>query len=116
MPDVIDKACPHCYLMEAMGLHHTKNCGCGHHHADHNFAGGCRIPGCKCDRYDQSERYKTRKDDVPEQSTDIDLHALAACIMPNETSEELKAAQARLEILRDKVAELGVNHGALGST
>ena len=46
-----ERHCPHCPMMEASGQTHTKNCVCGHHHADHEFAAGCRL--CKCECYDQ---------------------------------------------------------------
>jgi hypothetical protein len=71
MRDII---CPHCILMEGRGLSHSKKCNCSHHHALHNFGGGCTVvindkatrigsnnevivykEYCHCDRYDQTE-------------------------------------------------------------
>lgn len=52
---VVDRVCPHCSRMESLGVSHKRVCHCTHHHADHNFAGGCKVKGCLCDRYNQQE-------------------------------------------------------------
>lgn len=99
------RVCPHCYLMEGMGVSHTKTCNCTHHHADHNFCGGCRIAGCLCEGYSQAERTvrapRVSKIRHEEPIEHVDIVELLAEAEKQEPSE-LVAAQTRLEALRNR--------------
>jgi hypothetical protein len=104
--------CPHCVWMEANGLSHTKDCKCGHHHADHNYCGGCKVKGCLCDRYDQTMAKsallemasKTKPGTVVEFAmADINLDKLTG---DTQKTYELMQAQARLDKLRIQKDEL----------
>lgn len=103
MPDEVTRICPHCITMEDTGTSHSRNCHCTHHHADHIFGGGCKI--CKCDRYDQSDSSRVLKDKTAKVLGDalIDLNALAE---ESEDLKELVTAQARVDQLRIRKAEL----------
>lgn len=52
--------CPHCPLTESSGNQHTFVCNCGHHHAEHTFAAGCRL--CSCERYSQTLQRRSLND------------------------------------------------------
>lgn len=109
------RACPHCYFMESMGVSHTKVCNCTHHHADHNFAAGCRIPGCLCECYSQAERAVRATKIVHQEPVEhVDVVELMTKAQKQDPSE-LVVAQARLDSLRNKkkqVEELCEKAGA----
>lgn len=106
---VIDVICPHCPRMESLGLSHTKNCKCSHHHSEHNFGGGCRI--CKdCDRYDQTD--KVIREPKPKvqtfivgQAEPIDLEAMLEEAQ-NQEPNELVAAITRVDALKERARAL----------
>lgn len=102
------RVCQHCPYMEAMGVSHGKNCNCTHHHSDHNFAGGCLIKGCSCERYDQTDRaVRQARADKPTKATKpvqvieaVDLEAMLEAAK-NKAPDELTAATERVRKLRE---------------
>jgi hypothetical protein len=50
-----NRPCRHCPMMQD---NHHYVCNCTHHHAEHEFAGGCKAPNCLCSHYDQSRQYR----------------------------------------------------------
>lgn len=101
--------CQHCPSMQAMGVFHGKVCYCTHHHSLHNFAGGCRVKGCDCERYDQTDHAvrqpRVAKEPRVTKTTEIvesvDLESLLEAAQ-NQAPDELIAAQARVDKLREK--------------
>lgn len=107
--------CPHCPWMEAAGLSHTKNCKCGHHHASHVSFSGCKINGCLCNRYDQSEvAVRVSKPKIVP-TLEFALHDVNIDKLTMETETnfnagiDLLAAQSRLDKLRIRKEELEKN-------
>lgn len=108
MSSVANVVCPHCPIMESRGLSHTKNCKCGHHHAKHNYCGGCTAPNCKCDIYDQTEVYVAKEPKLKLVSPNINVDKLVKQIEVN-ANNELVAAQSRVDVLRKKAKELSAS-------
>jgi hypothetical protein len=102
-----DRVCPHCYFMSAMGVSHKLTCHCTHHHADHNFAGGCKIKGCTCEKYDQTvhaAKIAVPKIKIAPKVETVDLEALIAAAEKQGPSD-LIATQARIDKLKARIAE-----------
>lgn len=102
-----DRVCPHCYFMSAMGVSHKLTCHCTHHHADHNFAGGCKVEGCNCERYDQTThavKLSVSKVKSVSKVETVDLEALIAAAEKQGPSD-LIAAQTRIDKLKARITE-----------
>lgn len=103
--------CRHCSLMSTP---HQNNCKCTHEHSDHVYGGGCKLCGCDC--YDQSylaiaiekpEKIKEVKVVTDSSMTIESLKVLETQILAGaESLKELTAAQARVDELKRKAAEL----------
>lgn len=108
--------CPHCPIMESKGIFHTKNCKCGHHHAKHNYGGGCTI--CKdCNQYDQTSEYRkpVYREPIklkPVKFVEFAMHEIHVDELFGQTKEtlgfarELVAAQKRIDESRKKKEQI----------
>lgn len=112
--------CKHCPTHE-----HKYVCDCTHSHDNHNYAGGCRVKGCKCERYSQvlmwlpgqkakEQKPKEQKPRViiskpqlptlPPQPTVVDEETTKLILQTTEQHQKFLETQQRVEKLKEQVA------------